>query len=456
MLPSSLFRSTPFRLALFFALLFFCAFIVSGAVAFRLISGELDARYTTQIRETFQIIRQTYADHEIQDLIEATRAHAAETVHRQNIFLLTAPSGRILAGNMKPHQLANGWSERKAGQLGLAGNDTYRLLAGAVGPYRLIVGMSDEETRRLERVVLGGLAWTSIVIVLLAIVGGSWLASRAQRRLDAAREAMRRVSQGQLSSRIPLLGRGDDLDQLSRDVNEALDRLSVVMEAMRQVSADIAHDLKTPLGHLKITLEEARLKHERGGALEDDLARASREADEINQIFDALLRITQIESGARKSRFAPVDINGLFEGLFETYREVARDEGHSLECRFDVRAERAISGDRQLLVQMYANLIENAIRHTPPGSLICLGITERDDGIYTFVEDNGFGVPKSEREKVFHRLYRLERSRTSPGAGLGLSLVRAIADLHGADLRLEDANPGLRAVVNYHDILPGA
>ena len=260
---------------------------------------------------------------------------------------------------------------------------------------------------------------------------------------------MGRVSHGELAARIPLLGKGDDIDLLSRDINVALERLAAAVESMRQVSSDIAHDLKTPLNHLKITLEEAKLNAARGAPVADELESALAEADQINQTFEALLRIAQIESGARKSRFAPVNLTEIFARLPKSMAASRRMPGRTLKCDFEPGGQHMISGDRELLTQMYANLIENAIRHCPQGAVIRLSIIATGDPIVTSVEDNGPGIPEDEHEKVFRRLYRLEKSRTSPGTGLGLSLVKAMADLHAAEIRLENAQPGLRVIITF-------
>lgn len=449
MRPDSLLRSTSFRLALAFALLFLCAFLLSGLVAFDLIKKELNARYDSRTEELFQIISRTYGDSDVQDVVDATKIHIAATSHRRNVFLLQAPDGRVLAGNIPVLSLPDGWSARPGSAFGIKGNYTYRLFAGNVGPYRFIVGTNNEETGELEEIVAASFGWASLVIVALAIGGGALIALRAQRRLDAVRDTMGRVSHGDLASRIPLLGRGDDLDLLSSDINDALERLAASVESMRQVSSDIAHDLKTPLNHLKITLEDARLRQERGAAVLEELEIASNEVDQINQTFDALLRIAQIESGARRARFGKVRLEEILESLTEVYSDVAEDAGDRIVRDFDPAGDAAVSGDRELLTQMYANLIENAIRHCPAGAAIRLKVALDGSRICTSIEDSGPGIPKEERGKVFQRLYRLEKSRTSAGTGLGLSLVKAIADLHDADIRLEDAGPGLRVVITF-------
>jgi signal transduction histidine kinase len=445
----SLLRSTPFRLALAFAVLFICAFLLAGLVTIDLIKRELDARYDNRTQELFHVISQSYADSDIQDVIDATRVHIAATAHKRDIFMLRAPDGRVLVANIPVVAIPDGWSKRPGTDFGISGSYIYRMFAGPVGPNRLIVGTNNEETDELREIVFASFGWASIVVIALAIGGSAFIASRAQHRLDAVRDTMGRVSHGELAARIPLLGKGDDIDLLSGDINVALERLAAAIESMRQVSSDIAHDLKTPLNHLRITLEEAKLQQSKGGWTGNLLESALAEADQINQTFEALLRIAQIEAGTRKSRFATVNLTEIFDSLAEIYGSVAEDSGRALKYDFKPGSKNPIFGDRELLTQMYSNLIENAIRHCPKGTTIRMSIVATADSIITIVEDDGPGIPKDESEKVFRRLYRLEKSRTSPGTGLGLSLVKAVVDLHAAEVRLENANPGLRVIVQF-------
>jgi signal transduction histidine kinase len=447
--PHRLFRSTPFRLAIAFALLFVCAFLLSGFVTFNLLKKELDARYYNQTKELFQIISQTYGDSDIQDVIDATRTHIVATTDKRNIFLLQAADGKILAANIPALSVPDGWSRRLGADFGIRGGFAYRIYAGNVGPDRLIVGTNNQETDELQEIVVTSFGWALLVVISLAIGAGALIASRAQRRLDAVRDTMARVSHGELSARIPLLGQGDDLDLMSRDINIALERLSLAVESMRQVSTDIAHDLKTPLNHLRMTLEDAVLKQAKGEAVGPELDLAMAEAGQIDETFEALLRIAQIESGARKSRFSSVDLSDVLSSLREVYGDVAEDAGQRFVFDTEGDESRVVFGDRELLTQMYANLIENSIRHAGAGADIRLRLFVRGDSVHTSLEDSGPGIPKDEHTNVFRRLYRLEKSRTSAGTGLGLSLVKAIADLHGATIWLEDAAPGLRVVLAY-------
>lgn len=443
----NLLRSTAFRLALSFGILFLGAFFVTGLAAYEFMRWEISRWHDEAIRETFLTIASAYDD-DLGDFRDAVRTNAKATRHHSRVFLAMAPDGSVIAGNIPAASLPDGWSTVPAAALGLQGGREYRLLAGLVKGYRLVVGQSDEDIDRLERVALASFAWTSVVVILLALGSGTLIGIRAQRRFRAVSTTMERVSHGELAARIPLLGKNDDIDLLSQEINEALDRLATTVEGMRQVSNDIAHDLKTPLNRLRITIEEARRKQERGLPVVAELDDAVLEADEINRTFEALLRIAQIESGARKARFAPLDLNEIAAALGEIYESVAEDAGMSLTLTLAEHVP-AVAGDRELLVQMYSNLIENAIRHCPAGTHIRLATAQKPGGTAMIVEDSGPGIPPDEHTKVLGRFYRLERSRTSPGTGLGLSLDKAVADLHGAAMRLEDAEPGLRVAVLF-------
>ncbi len=251
------------------------------------------------------------------------------------------------------------------------------------------------------------------------------------------------VSGGDLARRIPLEGNGDDIDVVATHMNQALDRLSALVEGMRQVSADIAHDLKTPLNRLKMTVEQAIEQGGRGEDVQTLLIDAREESDRINATFEALLRISQIEAGARKARFRPVDLSDIMASVAEIYSSVAEDSGQSLDFATRPASPCMVNGDRELLTQLFVNLVENAINHCPPMTRITLALQAEDDGFSASVSDDGPGIPEAERELVFRRLYRLDKSRTTSGSGLGLSLVKAIADLHAAHITLADRHPGL-------------
>ena len=445
---ASLLASTPLRLALLFASLFLGAFLLSGVAAYQYLKSEITRRDDRLIKENFDVYSKSFATDGIDDLVDNIKLQIAAAGDGENIFLLQDAAGKVLAGNVAPPPSHPGWSNVAGADFGLDADLNYRLFEGNFGGYRLVLGINDEDANSLEEIAMASFGWASLVSILLAISGAALLATRARHRYDAVRKSFDLIGQGDLSARIPLIGKGDDIDLLSGDINAALERLAHLVEGMRQVSADMAHELKTPLGRLKINLQTAMDKQAKGLRSSKELNAASDEADHINATFAALLRIAQIESGARKSRFARLDIREVLADVIEVYSEVAKDSGQTLTFQNMDRAT-TVNGDRELLVQMFANLIENSIRHCPSGAAITLALSALPGRVSVIVADDGPGIPEAERGKVLRRLYRLEKSRSSPGSGLGLSLVRAIADLHEAQLSLDDNHPGLKVAVTF-------
>jgi signal transduction histidine kinase len=225
-----------------------------------------------------------------------------------------------------------------------------------------------------------------------------------------------------------------------------LDRIQNLMQGLQQISSDIAHDLRTPLTRLRQRLELAHRRQASVEGLRAALEASIRDADGILETFGALLRIAQIEAGTRKAGFTQVDLSALLEELVEAYQPVADEKGQSLTPA--IGAGLHVAGDRELLAQLFANLIENAVRHAPAGAALTVQAEAVERAVRAVVSDNGPGIPAGLREKVFQRFYRLETSRTTPGSGLGLSLAGAIASLHGSELSLEDNAPGLRCVLH--------
>ncbi len=446
---SDFLRSTPFRLTVLLGAAFLVALAIAGFVAFELIRQELAARVDQTVTDAFTIISQSYGEDDVADLADAVRSHAGATLRHERVYSLTDKAGAVLAGNITMVPTGSGWATVGAAALGVTDNsDDYRIFSGEVGDYTLLVGSSYGETKAIGRLTLVSLAWAGGLLVALILVTGVVVAARGQRRLDGIAATMHRVGRGELTARIATTGRGDDIDALVGEVNGALDRLSALVESMRQVSVDIAHDLKTPLNRLAITVESAIEADEAGKPVAAWLRQAQEEGVRINATFDALLRIAQIEAGARRARFTSVAPSTILERIADAYGEVAVEHGQTLRLTAPDGLP-PVSGDRDLMLQMLANLVENAIRHCPPGASIALSGRVDDGRVELSVADNGPGIPAEERDKVFRRLYRVEKSRTTPGSGLGLSLVKAVADLHGATVTLRDNAPGLVVAVSF-------
>ncbi|MGV8953659.1 MAG: sensor histidine kinase [Cypionkella sp.] len=442
-------RSTPFRLAIILGTAFLVALVIAGLTAFQLIRQELEVRIDRSVLDAYTVIGQSYGENDITDLTDSVRSHVNATQQHDKIYLLADADGRVLAGNVADTPLPAGWSTISAATLGVSdASDNYRIHTGAIGPYRLLVGASFGETNAIGRLAYTSLAWAAALFVAIVVITGLIVAARGQLRLDTIASTMQRVGRGELGARIAITGRGDDIDALVSEVNAALDRLAALVEGMRQVSVDIAHDLKTPLNRLAITVEAAIQADEAGAPIAALLAQAEEESRQINTTFDALLRIAQIEAGARRARFSTLAPHDIIATIADAYGEVAVEQGQTLSVNAaDALAN--IDGDKDLLVQMLANLVENAIRHCPAGASITLGAQMVGRKVELAVADTGPGIAQAERGKVFQRLYRAEASRTTPGNGLGLSLVKAVAELHGASVTLADNNPGLAVTISF-------
>jgi signal transduction histidine kinase len=286
-----------------------------------------------------------------------------------------------------------------------------------------------------------------VITLVLAVLGSAVISTATLRRVETVSETARAIMGGDLSQRVPLRGAGDEFDGLAKSMNEMLDRIEDLMRTMRQVSNDIAHDLRTPLTRLRqkleLTLRRAHTEEEVQAALTGSIA----QLDSILETFSALLRIAQIEASAPATSDSSIDVSKLLKGIVEDFAPAAEDRGQKLVAEVD--GEVRVSGDRELLTQMVVNLVDNAIRHSPAGSCISVQAAPIADGLELAVADSGQGIPLEEREKVLQPFYRLEASRTTEGSGLGLSLVAAIAKRHNARLSLADNAPGLRVSVLF-------
>jgi len=288
--------------------------------------------------------------------------------------------------------------------------------------------------------------WGGIGITLLALIAGYVIAAIFTQRLERLNVSINTIMDGRLDQRVPVIGMDGAFDRLSANLNRMLDRIEALMTGMRQVSTDIAHDLRTPITRLRQHLEQA-IAGDGAPVPEHVIEDALAQIDEIMTIFSALLRIGMIEAGAGRTRFEPVDLSEIMHRVLLAYQPFAEDTGKTITGAIDQCL--LVHGDADLLAQMFTNLIENALIHTPPGALIVLALHKDGDTITAEVSDNGPGIPLEERENVLKRFYRLDASRSDNGAGLGLAMVAAIADLHGARLTLCDAQPGLRAKVDW-------
>ena len=369
-------------------------------------------------------------------------------------YLLVDRDGRRLAGNAPAVPDRTGWVDMplspRVTSRGRPKNHEHVLRGRAqhvADGALLYVGYDVHRTGEVTEVIVRGFAVCLASTVAVGVALSLLTSLLVLRRVEAIGAASREIMAGDLARRIPVGRRGDEFDRLAGLLNAMLDRIGELVEDVRQVTNDIAHDLRTPLARLRQRLETARRKATSVGEYEAATEAAIAETDAVLATFTAMLRIAQIEAGTRRAGFAPVDLSRLVAELAETYAVVAEDRGQSLRASVEPGVE--VTGDRELLGQMVANLIENALTHTPPGSRVEVALARDAGGPVATVADDGPGVPAAMRERVLKRFVRLEASRSTPGSGLGLASVAAIARLHGIGLALADNRPGLRVTLRF-------
>ena len=267
------------------------------------------------------------------------------------------------------------------------------------------------------------------------------------RRVEAVNQTARQIMGGDLSRRVPARGAGDEFDELAENLNGMLDRIEALMDDVRRVSDSIAHDLRTPLSRLRGRLEQLRGLAQQGQVDLEAVDHAVADADGLLSTFNSLLRIARAESPALRAGFADVDLPGLLRDVAELYEPVAEERG--LRLAVEAPGEVRTRGDRDLLFQAFANLLDNAVKYTPAGGTVRITVAGAPERPVVVVADTGPGVPEAESRKVFQRFYRLDGARSTPGNGLGLSLVDAVARLHGMRVALEDNAPGLRVRLEF-------
>ena len=454
MITNDLLKRTAVRLAGAFTLLFALSVVALVAVLYLTIGAELAANIRLRVEETSNALVAIDAEQGF-DALSAVVANEAKSVRDFNsIFLLRRADGSFQAGNVKNVAVFKGWGVLDRAWLPLVAskgdpNDRFYAVWKPVSKGQLLVGWSDRQIGEVQRILLHSLGWGLAMTVLLAVGFAALLARRAQQRVDVFATTLEKVGQGEIDQRVPLTGSMDDLDHVASQINATLSHLQKLIENVNQASSDIAHDLKKPIGRLRRRLEQALYGAQDMEDFSNRVGESLGELDFIVETFEALLRITQIEAGARKVRFCGLDLSSVLVDVDEIYEPVAEESGDQLECAVRGDKRTPILGDRELLTQLFANLVENAIRHSPKGTRMGIDLVTQGERHEVFIWDSGPGIPAEEREKVFRRLYRLEKSRTTPGSGLGLSLASAIAELHGATIRLDDNKPGLRVTVSF-------
>jgi signal transduction histidine kinase len=400
--------------------LYVILFAASVAILFALVWLVTSRSMLAQIEANVQREAISLAD----EYRAAGAAAAAASIERRLqrgglAYYLLQRRNAWLAGNIAPVPPVVGALDLQVRLQRVPGDQTQADLRDAIG-YGVLLSdgtyvLAGEDVGRLQtarRAILTAFAVGGGTSLILAILGGLLLSSRFLRRVESVNRTARQIMAGQLDSRVPVRSNGDELDRLAANLNAMLDRIQLLMESLKQVSSDIAHDLRTPLARLRQGLETARATAQTVDEFRASTDAAIAETEGLLETFSALLRIAQIESGSRRARFATVDLSEIFLFVATTFTAVAEDQGQRLVS--DIEGRATISGDRELLLQLATNLVENAIRHTPKGTTIEVKVRRNAEEVVAIVSDDGRGIPAEERAKVFRRFYRLEASRTTP------------------------------------------
>lgn len=446
MLPVRLIRSESFRLATAFAALFLT---LTGVLLLAVI-WIFDHTQMAALRKAndadIATIANGYAAEGSPEAVEVVRQiterppHAAPRPPLAYILLQEDAAGK-LAGNLP------GFPPREGPvQMPLTGGDQIVGRGSYIAPgVYVFVGRSTHAFRENRRLILEAFLWVALGAVVLGCGGGLIVGIQSLRRVDAVTRTCEAIIAGRFSERIPVSAAGNEWDGLASAINRMLTRIEALLEGMRQVSSDVAHDLRTPLARLRSRLEEARLKSQSVAEFDAAVASAIGDTDQLLALFSALLRLSQIEAGASTRSLTPLSLSELLERVHAVYLPVAEDQRDGFHR--SIAPGVFIQGDAELLMQLFSNLVENAIRHTPAGTSIRMSLTASPPTVT--IEDDGPGIPEGEREAVFRRFYQLSGARSSGGHGLGLSLVAAIADRHRASIALADAQPGLKVTVRF-------
>lgn len=449
-----LLKRTPLRIAAIFTALFALTVVTMFATLYLRLGAQLERQIRERVTETADALIAIDSDSGFESLVDVITSESNSVRDSDILFLLIDQSGRFRAGNVRDLPVFEGWRAIPRTELppiADKGEDEDRFLVNwrEVSKGKLLIGYSDREVIETRKLLLRNLFWGLAIIAVLAIAAATYLARLAQMRISALAKTLTAVSHGAVGSRVPISASGDDLDQIGEQINRMLGHLQRLIENVNQASSDIAHDLKKPIGRLRQRLDIALRSARSPEDYREAIGAALEDLDSITDTFEALLNIAQIEAGARKARFSELDLRNVVADVADVYEPVVEDAGHTLVFVDELKQPARVRGDRELLTQLFANLIENSIRHCPAATRIGLRLSEQDSSFVVRVDDTGPGIPASERENVFRRLYRLEHARSTPGSGLGLNLVAAIADLHDAKITLADNSPGLVVEIRF-------
>jgi signal transduction histidine kinase len=442
-------RSAAYRIAFANFLTFAFGLAILGIVMFVAMHVAFTRQLDAVISDEAHVLVDEYRTGDPTDLSEAIAMRESSRSPTRLLYAVFSPDGRRIAGDLRTSRPQLGVHDIEFID-SREGRDWARGVAVDLSPReRLLVAADREWIERIDQTVISVFATAFAAACFIALGGAILFGWYLQRRLSSISGAAKAIIAGDIRERMPVSHRGDEFDQLASTLNRMLDRIEGLLENLRQVSSDVAHDLRTPLSRLRTLLE-------RGQQAPTDLAKvidgAIAQLDEVLSLFAAILRIAEVEAGETRRYFTTVDISALTSELAESYAPALQDHGRAL--LWSIEPNLRVQGDRQLLAQAAINLIENAQRHTPTGTIIRMTLVAVGDAVHLQIIDNGPGVATSDLPRMVKRFARLETSRSTSGYGLGLNLVSAVARLHRGRLVLQNNAPGLSATIELPASVP--
>jgi len=443
-------RSTAFRVAMLYALVFGASVLVLLAFLYWSTAGYMARQADATIAAEIEGLAEQYRREGLDRLSQVIAERIRRDPQGRSVYLFADPNLNALAGNLDrwPEAVpdADGWIEFPLNTENSRGYARARRFV-LERRLHLLVGRDVQELHDLESLIVAALSWGLALTLALAIAGGIATSRAMLRRLDTINATSREIMAGDLARRVPVSSRGDDFDELASNLNRMLDEIESLLASIKQVSDNVAHDLRTPLTRLRQRLEAVQLAAQPGRDNEQLVAAAIDDTDQLLATFSALLRIARLESGRVDSPMATVDLTAVATDAYELYEATAQASHVNLRQRYTPEAW--ITADRDLLFQALCNLLDNALKFAPEDGDVSLEVERRQDRVRLRIADNGPGIPAQLRDKVLTRFFRGDASRSTPGHGLGLSVVAAVAKHHGAGITLFDNAPGLTVQLEF-------
>lgn len=452
-LSSKLFKNSIFRLSLMYMLIFSLSVVLLFGFIYWATAGYMLRQTEATIEAEITGLVEHYGQSGLKGLLDVINERLTRRRDSSNLYLLADLKFKPLLGNLEQwpqgERTGSGWLSFDFDHDGEQSTAEHKGLARLFllqNRYYLLVGQDVHQLQRMQSLIQDSMVWGVLMTLGLALIGGLMMSKTMLRRIEAINETCHRIMDGDLSRRIACIGGNDDFDKLIQTLNHMLEQIEQLMHGIKQVSDNIAHDLRTPLSHLRRRLDILRMDWSGSAQQAELLDQAINEADGLLATFKALLRISEIESGSRRANFQEIDLTTLLDDLVELYEPLAQEKNQTLVWK---RQEiPLLQADRDLLFQAFSNLLDNAVKYTPEEGAISLSLDNQAEHLVIRLQDSGPGIPAEEQQKVLERFYRLEANRLSQGNGLGLSLVAAIVKLHHGHLELSDCHPGLEVTLS--------